>query len=179
VTGSRLTAVAYCDRGKVPSVASQTVPVPGQRSATATATCPAGKVVVGGGYNTGATTQHQESVVRLERSSSTQWRVSAANLVSRSTSLTAIAYCGPGPAPKVHSATVSMAGGHGATARVHCPSGTSIVFGGLLATSPAAHGTVALVVPFSWTAASKSEWDVTGVNLGGATGTLVALAYCR
>jgi hypothetical protein len=178
--GSRLTAVAYClPTTFAPSIVSTTVTVSGFHFGSATATCPTGKVLVAGGYNTGAAIDHIELVAQLERLSSTQWHVSVTNLDSGATKLTAYAYCGKGPAPQVASTTITLGGSHGGFARVHCPAGKTIVFGGLTETSPVdgVHG--AAVAPFSWTAASNTEWDVYGYNAGDRNGTLQALIYCR
>ena len=178
-TGSRLTAIAYCNRGAVPSTASNAVAVAANRTGAATATCPAGKVVVGGGYNSGASLHHLELMVRLERPSPTQWRVILRNIAPRATNVTAIAYCAAGPAPTERVTTVTMPKHKGGTARASCPANTSLVFGGLIANSPRSgiHG--ADLEAFSWTAASTKQWVVTGFNDGDAGGTLEALAYCR
>jgi len=177
--GSRLTSIAYCDRGAVPGTASSTVSVAAHRTGSATATCPAGEVVVGGGYDSGASLHHLELMVRLERTTPTQWRVILRNIAPRATKITALAYCGSGPAPTVHVATVSMPKNKGATARASCPANTSIVFGGLIANSPRSgiHG--ADLEAFSWIAATPKQWVVTGFNDGDAGGSLEALAYCR
>ncbi len=66
-TGSHLSAVAYCDRGSVSTSASSTVSLPGSRALTAIATCPAGTVVVGGGYSSGSSSTHVEAVGQTER----------------------------------------------------------------------------------------------------------------
>jgi hypothetical protein len=177
--GSRLTAIAYCDRGAVPGTASNTVAVAEHRTGSATATCPAGQVVVGGGYNSGASRAHLELMVRLERPTPTQWRVILRNIAPRATKITAIAYCAAGPAPTVYVATVPLGKNKGATARANCPTGTSLVFGGLIANSPRSgiHG--ADLEAFSWSAATTKQWVVTAFNDGDAGGSLEALAYCR
>ena len=53
-TGSRLTAVAYCDRGSVPSVATSSARLGVDDFNTTVATCPTGTIVVGGGYSSGS-----------------------------------------------------------------------------------------------------------------------------
>ena len=111
LTGSRLTAVAYCETGPVPSVASKTVALPADKVGTVTATCPAGTVVVGGGYNSGASLHNVEFVGRLEALSSNQWLVTMINVMPHATTLTAIAYCVPGVAPNLVYNTVLLAGG--------------------------------------------------------------------
>lgn len=179
LTGSRLTAVAYCDHGAVPTVAEQTVSLPGQRVATAVATCPPGRVVVGGGYNSASSAGHLEIVIRLGLLSARQWVVSMGNFRSAATRLTAIAYCGQGVEPTEAAAAVTLGAHKGGTARVSCPSGTSILFGGLVTSSPTAGKKFADLAPFSWSAASTKQWVVTGYNAGNLAGTLLALAYCR
>ena len=179
-TGSRLTAVAYCDHGAVPAVAEQTVALPGGKVATAIAACPAGSVVVGGGYNSASSPGHLEIVVRLGLLSARQWVVSMGNFRSAGTKLTAIAYCGHGVAPTEAAAAATLGAHKGGTVRVSCPSGTSVLFGGVAASSPGTSSKqFADLAPFSWTAADTKQWVVTGYNAGNLAGTLFAVAYCR
>jgi hypothetical protein len=179
-TGSHLSAVAYCDRGNVPISASSTISLPGSRALTAIATCPAGTVVVGGGYSSGSSPTHVEAVGQLLALSSTQWEVSMLNLVNVPTTITAIAYCATGTAPSAHRTTLTLAAGKGGTARISCPSRTSLVFGGVDTSEPTGPSrSSALVFPFSLTASSPTQWVVTGYNDGTRAGTLDAVAYCR
>jgi len=175
-----LSAVAYCDHGTAgPRVASKTVPLVG--TGTAIATCPAGTVVVGGGYNSAAIPMHAEYVQRLERVGLTQWRVTMIN-VGLPTTMTAYAFCSGGVAPKLASATVKVPGdGVNTTAQVSCPKGTALVGGGFVE-----NGTGGLdVVPQRLTAASTTQWVVAGygvfvyLNGNSHAATLTALAYCR
>ena len=180
LTGSRLTAVAYCDHGAVPTVAQHTVSLPGLKVASAVATCPAGSVVVGGGYNSASSPGHLEIVIRFALLSPRDLVVSMGNFRTAATTLTAIAYCGHGVAPTEASSAVTLGAHKGGTARVNCPSGTSIVFGGVVTNSPGTSvKSFANLAPFSWSAASTKQWVVTGYNVGNLAGTLFAVAYCR
>ncbi len=180
LTGSRLTSVAYCDHGAIPTVAQQTVTLPGGKLASAIATCPAGSVVVGAGYNSAAAPGHLEILVRLGLLSPRQLVVSMGNFRPVATKLTAIAYCGHGAAPTEAAAALTLGAHEGGTVRVSCPSGTSIVFGGVVANSPGtSRSSFADLAPFSWSAASTKQWVVTGFNAGNLAGTLFAIAYCR
>ncbi len=179
--GSRLTAVAYCDHGTAaPRIASNTVTLPALSERTATATCPAGTIAVAGGYNSGAAVNHVELLTRLEQGATTrQWLVSMLNIEKTATKLTAYAYCAPGADPTIISKVVTVPANKGATAHASCPTGTTLLFGGLLALSPGdAHHSAALE-PFSWTASSTKQWDVVAYNIGDRAGYLTALAYCR
>jgi hypothetical protein len=178
-TGSRLTSIAYCDRGSVPAAAAKTVSLAAHHTASVTATCPAGTVVVGGGFKSGASPQHQELLSQLQATSSTQWRVTMRNIAKFPTTLTALAYCSAGPAPTLHSATAALPGEKGGTARASCPNGTALVFGGLLAVSPGSGVDSADIEPFSFSAPSTKQWVVGGYNAGARAGSLEALAYCR
>ena len=179
-TGSHLSAVAYCDRGTAPSIVSRTVPLPSYGVNTAIATCPPGTVVVGGGYSSGSSLTHIEYVGQLAVETPRQWAVSMVNIVKAATTITATAYCAKGPAPTEHSAVLKLAGHRMGTARVICPAPTRLVFGGVVVSPPSGTaGHLSAVVPFSWSAPSTKQWTVKGYNLGGVTGTLVALAYCR
>ncbi len=179
VTGSRLTAVAYCDQGSVPSSVSNSVSIGGLRVGSAIATCPAGTVVVGGGYESDASATHQEIVVRLEALSARQWAVTVLNISSAATTLTALGYCAGRGVAHERSTTLQLPAHTGGTARVTCPKSTSLAFGGLLANSSTSGNKTAVIAPFSWTAASTTQWVVTAYNAGDATGSLDAFAYCR
>jgi len=178
--GSRLTAVAYCDHGTAASIVKEKkVSVGAFANASVAATFPVGTVVVAGGINSRAGLNHIELVTRLDRPTPRQFRASVVNITASSTVLTAYAYCGGGVAPTVHKRTVTLAARKGGIARAYCPAGTKLVFGGLLQTSPVSGSHGADVAPFSWTAPSNTEWNVTGYNAGDRAGTLSALAYCR
>jgi hypothetical protein len=179
VTGSRLTAVAYCDPGSVPSSVSDSVSIGGLRVGSAIATCPAGTVVVGGGYDSDASAMHQEIVVRLEAISARQWAVTVLNISSVSTTLTAVGYCARRGVAHEHSTTLKLSAHTLGTARVTCPKRTSLAFGGLRANSSTSGSKTAVIAPFSWTAASTTQWVVTAYNAGDAPGSLDAFAYCR
>jgi len=178
-TGSQLTAVAYCDVGSLPSVTSQTVGLPVGRSVSATATCAAGTVLVGGGFKSGASPGHKELLSQLERVSPTQWRVTMRNISKSATTLTALAYCGTGVGPTLYSSTVPLASQRGGAAHASCPAGTLLVFGGLVAKSPGSGAVSADLEAFSFTAGSTKQWDVTAYNAGRLAGSLESLAYCR
>ena len=85
--------------------------------------------------------------------------------------MTAIAYCGRGPAPTKYTRSVTLDVDDTKTARVNCPTDTFLVFGGLLAPTS--------ILPFRWTAPSATQWAVTGYMLVGTKATLTAVAYCR
>jgi hypothetical protein len=112
------------------------------------------------------------AVTRLERVGTDRVSVSAYLRfgITKASTLTAIAYCGPGPAPTLASRTVKLSkkGGH---ARARCPAGTALVFGGVTAT----HSTSAMPLVLLMQAANKTTWDVADTTAG----KLTALAYCR
>jgi hypothetical protein len=172
-----LSSYVYCGYGPVPSKATSTVGsrlIPGGADVTATARCPAGTVVVAGGFATPPRTD--VDVTDLERVASDLWRVSG--FVPGGRSLTAIAYCGPGPAPKLVSQTVTTFdhAGYLGLARATCREGTHLVFGGAIVIGGVGAAFQTLRVP----AKTKDTWAVTGSH--GETfrgGRLTALAYCR
>jgi hypothetical protein len=176
-----LTAYAYCDRGAVPAAVEQSASS-GDGGASVVATCPVGTVLVGGGFDGHPSPRHHDLIDSLERISSRQWRATSTTLTAEQSTLTAIAYCARGVAPKLYSATVHVSGHSAGTARASCPTGTALVFGGLRAQKTgapyeAAH--TAQVEAFSWTAPTPTQWVVSAYNVGSRTGTLTALAYCR
>jgi hypothetical protein len=167
-----VSSMAYCGYGPVASKATSTVEIryrsPSPASGAATARCPAGTVVVAGGF---ASTPH--SVVfatGLERVAADLWRVSARLLFGTHTALTSIAYCGPGPAPKLVSRTIKTI--IGGTARATCPVGTTLAFGGGVTKASGSNFTFLRTLR----ADTRSTWSVGGYTGGGK---LTALAYCR
>ena len=172
-----LSSFVYCGYGPVPSKATSTVTIryrsPGRASGSATARCPAGTVVVAGGF---ATTPHSVAFVTgLERIAPDLWRVSAYLPIAFTghtvVALTSIAYCGPGPAPKLVSQTIDAVSG--GTARATCRVGTTLVFGGAIVKGSAFETTFLKTLR----AETRSIWSVGGV--AGQGGKLTALAYCR
>jgi hypothetical protein len=168
-----LTSFVYCGYGPVPSKVTSTVELRGFGSATAR--CPAGTVVVAGGF---AISPHTKiRVNRLERVAADRWRVSASVFAVSHTALTSIAYCGPGPAPKLVSRTIDTRGPFDrtmvGTARATCPVGTTLAFGGAIVTTTGSQ----VIFLKTLRAETRSRWSVGG--LGGIGGRLTALAYCR
>lgn len=175
--GSRLTSVAYCDSTGPTSVAEKTVSVASHQVGSAVAKCPIGTVVVAGGFNTRAL-PYAEVVKGLERIADDSWRVTILNIGDAATTITSIGYCGPGPAPTLQSAQISVAHGHGGTARATCPMGMELVFGGMVETVGWSKS-LPHTIPFSFTAETTTRWAVAASNGGFVNGTLTSLAYCR
>ena len=95
-TEGHLTAVAHCDRGNVATAVEKSQLLPGGEGGSVVATCPAGTVVVGGGFDTYGGPRQINLVDRLERVSARQWLASANSITPNPTNLTAIAYCRAG-----------------------------------------------------------------------------------
>jgi hypothetical protein len=168
-----LTASAYCKHGRFgPRVASKSVSLARRTVGTAIATCPAGTVVLGGGYNSGAGPRNLGFLMRMERIDPRKWVVTMKNDGAKTT-LTAYAYCSVGAVPKLVSRAVKLLRFGNASAGVSCPKGTSLVGGGFIAS-----GTNGSFYFYSLTAPSSSRWVVKGLNVGN-TGTLTARGYCR
>ncbi|MGO9874304.1 MAG: hypothetical protein ACLPVY_10940 [Acidimicrobiia bacterium] len=162
-----LSSYVYCGYGPVPSKATSTVELRGGAPPSATARCPAGTVVVGGGF---AISPHTQITVHaLERVAADRWRVLASPFWDSHTELTAIAYCGPGPAPKLVSRALDISGGSG-TARATCPVGTQLAFGGGIVTASGAEYAFLQTLR----ADTRSTWSA-----GGRGEKVTALAYCR
>ena len=166
-----LTAFAYCGHGTVSTKSTSTVKV--SSFGTATATCPAGKVVVAGGF--AATRKSVIAVTRLERVGVNRLRVSAylRYHITKRTLLTAIAYCGAGPAPKLASHTETL-GKSGGNSQATCPAGTKLTFGGVIA-----QGSGYPPLVFGMVAVGQNAWRVRDSTDKRAPSTLTSLAYCR
>ena len=168
-----LTSYAYCGPGALASKATNTKVI--RKFGSVTAQCPVGSVVVAGGF---ATTPHTAYVVtQLERVAANSWRVSAGHTTAYGishTALTAIAYCQPGPAPKLVSSTRSSSG----TARATCPAGTSLVFGGMVTKGSTSNPQGVAAAVWILRAETTNRWSAGG-GVFSNDGSLTALAYCR
>jgi hypothetical protein len=164
----RLTSYANCGTGPVPEERTKTVEI--SSFGIATATCPSGKVVIGGGF--AASPHAVVAITRLERTASNKLRVSAYLRygMTKQAKLTAIAYCGAGPAPTPVSKTRTL-GADGGIVRAACPAGKSVTFGGVIA---AASGSAPPLV-FAMQTEGPTRWKVRESTAG----TLTSLAYCR
>ena len=178
----RLTSIAYCASGRVPTKATNTKKITNVKNMPASggviATCPPGTVVLAGGFASSPSTEI--FVKDLERAAADKWRVWVTLPYRAShTTLTAIAYCGPGPAPKLVSKRVTLSGGPPQTTRATCPVGTSLMFGGAIDKAVLPDQAYLLGMK----AADQRTWSVTGQTSGGlnedGAGYLTALAYCR
>jgi len=164
----RLTSHAYCGRGPAPVERTKTVAI--TSFGIATATCPAGKIVTGGGFL--ASPHAVLALTRLERVASNKLLVSGYLRygITKHAKLTAIAYCASGTAPVRASKTRTL-GGDGGIVRATCPKGTTLSFGGVIAE---ASGSEPPLV-FEMVAEGADTWKVRESTAG----TLTSLAYCR
>jgi hypothetical protein len=164
----KMTSFAYCGKGSIPKPYTKTTVITSY--GTATAKCPAGKVVLAGGFRTSPNTVF--AVQRLMRVGTDRWQVSGYLRygITKRTELKAIAYCGKGPAPTAVSSTITM-GNDGGRTKAACPSGTRIRFGGVLA--QAAKPRTVLV--FLMRVEDGNSWAVANSTAG----KLTAIAYCR
>jgi hypothetical protein len=166
-----VTSFAYCGYGAVPTKATKTIAI--SSAGTVTATCPPGKVVLAGGF---AASRHTVlAVTRLQRIGVNRLLVSAYLRygISKHGLLTAIAYCGAGPAPQLVSRTQSFSK-DGGNVDATCPAGKTLTFGGVIAR---ASGYPPLV--FSMAAVSQGTWRARVSTDARVPSTLTSLAYCR
>jgi hypothetical protein len=151
--------------------------------ATATATCPAGKKAVAGGYATSPPNipNHWLNVYESQRVGQTSWRVSGVEYFPAPATdfLVAYVYCEALRA-KVKAATASLP----LTPTLHdtssvlalCPAGTKALSGGFV--TPASNAVDASYVSRS-TAAGSAGWVVDTTNLNGtAARTVFGFVYC-
>ena len=149
--------------------------------ATATALCPKGTKVLGGGYTTTipAVGSHWLNVHESQRSGGRGWRVSGAEYFVGSDTLTAYAYCAPlNVKIKARSAQVAVptTAGSGTVVQALCPKRTIALSGGF-STQPANASDSSLVSRSI--GASRSRWVVDVTRLSGVAGrTLSAHVNC-
>lgn len=148
---------------------------------TATATCPKGTQVVGGGYTTGVPQMATRwiNVHESQRAGATAWRVSGVEVFGGANTLTAYAYCqAKAPRIKARSATVAMPGvaNSSGVVQANCPKGMKAIAGGF-ATAAATPTEMSLVSRSI--AAGGSRWVVDATQLSGSsTPALTAQVYC-
>jgi len=147
---------------------------------TATATCAAGTVAIGGGFSTNAVNPGTFSIVIDDyRVGTQQWSVSAifGSMVSVNGSINAVAYCRPSNRTindvtgSGNTPAVSIAAG---SATATCPSGQKLVAGGFQST----HTSSAVVIVQQNSSTQPGAWTVAGINNTSVSQTLTAHAYC-
>ena len=179
---SKITSIAYCTAGAKPLVVRATVTgvVTDADPAIATASCPEGRTLIGGGYSaTGRVIP-----IGLERVGSNAWQVSLINRESAEIKVTAIAICGKGskPAAVEQRVLVKEGAATGGTTTAECKSGKKVVFAGLRAEWNTISGLNAM--PTAWwrptatTVRATAIHDIIGPSINQSS-ELVAIAYCR
>jgi hypothetical protein len=146
---------------------------------TATATCPAGKQAVGGGFSAPLTTTNTLFVTSSFRSAPNAWTVAAIN--SKGTgAATAFVYCRKAGVPVMDvTATGTVPGGEGQVgdARASCPAGTRLISGGFQ--TDKGSGTGEFAVPTHDMAVNAPpSWLVQAVDNAGGARTLTVHGYC-
>ena len=165
---------------------SQTISVPPDAILTATATCPAGTELVGGGF--ASAPYHHSSgsnfVVDSHRVALRGWAVRAANIASVNGTLTSEAYCRKGAKSLVEATTTTTlpaAPGNPTQgdAVATCPAGQKAAAGGFSSTPaimPSA--TYRGTLPFSSYRDSTATWRVSALNTAPAPRNFTSHVYC-
>ncbi len=190
--GGRLNSIAYCKAGKEPKVVKRTKLVLQSASndeyRRVEATCPQGTSLIGGGWSArapsplyGSDGQPRVDIMGLQRTSNRTWQVSVVNYRTTKQSVTAIAICGKGSAPKTSVATEMIPVHTSKTATATCPGNSEVVFGGFQGDYDNFSGRNAFI--FSFYRSSKRAISVRGGENGVAglnkASKLQAFAYCR
>jgi hypothetical protein len=171
----KVSSIAYCGSGPVPFKVAHATRF--EVIGTATVACPAGTVVMGGGFATSP--DSPVDILALERIAPDRWQVSVERTGTplyppRRMILTAVAYCGTGRPPKLVKAHVrSKPQGQTTqrTAIASCPAGTKLVFGGVI-------DRVAFVTTMKVRRSNANSWRANGY-IDPHGGYITALAYCR
>jgi hypothetical protein len=175
------TLEVVCGRGLVPlSSPHRTVFVRRNSTNTATAACPAGQYLFGGGFQrTNFTTPHftygGNYITESRAISPTAWRVTAWANGWDGGELTAIAYCSRDPSLPLTEveATSPIDAGHASTATTPpCPAGLELTSGGFSLNGSGS----AFVSDASFN--EDGTWSATGFGYFGAVPSLTAYGYC-
>jgi len=187
VTGLALVVVApnatAAKRGPGKVIArTATAPVPAGATVTVTATCPKGRNLVGGGFESiPADLETGAYVFESRRTRKRSWRIRALRDpgVPGASSIKSYAYCRRG-APRLGqrnaSATLPTAAplARGEAIAI-CPGGRKAVAGGFAAEATSTFGTILIG---SSKRTSPRDWTVSGAHTQGVPLTLTAYAYC-
>jgi hypothetical protein len=135
---------------------------------SATATCPAGSVVVSGGYASSS-----DMLVYTQFAEGNGWRVYAKNNAGSSKLLNAYAVCLKNTAGSItqHASTTSVPSGSTGQAEVSCPAGKIVTGGGFASTS---NGDLIVYN----TSKTSNGWQVYARNNGGSSKSLNVYAVC-
>jgi hypothetical protein len=163
--------------GPVATVTATGNTAPEGQVSTATATCPAGQVAVGGGFSTPPLSNDTRIyVIQSFRSTPNSW-VAAGFVGDGAAAVTADAYCRVARRPITEvTATATVSGPTAATAAPTCPAGASVIGGGFSVTRGPSVG--AFAVPQSNLSTGPGVWSVTAINNIPVAQTLTAYAYC-
>jgi hypothetical protein len=158
------------------TVAGNNATTDGQES-IATATCPARKQAVGGGFSSPLVEGSALIVHSSYRSAVNAWTVEG-QVADGSGAVSAHVYCrNASPAiSDVTSSTTFSTSGEVKSLAPSCPSGTRVIGGGFQSTVPPAND--AVVFPEANWATSPTTWRVIGVENQDGDITLTAHAYC-
>jgi hypothetical protein len=150
--------------------------------ATATASCPGGTKVIGGGYTSSAPSppNHWLNVFESQRAGGRGWRVSGAEYFpAGSDTLTAYAYCQAfkGKIKALpQQATIPTTADQGTVVQASCPGGTKAISGGFSTEAPNASDSSYVSRSI---AAGGDRWVVDATRLTGAAGrSLFSYVYC-
>jgi hypothetical protein len=159
------------------TVAGNTATTAGQES-IATATCPANKQAVGGGFSSPLVEGSALIVHSSYRSAVNAWTVEG-QVADGSGAVSAHAYCRNASAGRVTdmtAATTLSTTGETKTLTASCPAGSRLIGGGFQSTVPPAGD--AVVFPQENFKISPTTWRLTGVQNQDGAITLIAHAYC-
>jgi hypothetical protein len=182
-----VTSFAYCQKGTRPTVVRKVEKLdPSPLLQNVAATCPAGKVLSGGGWDsaapTGATTE-EVLLFGLHRIGKRTLEVVVQAVTNDPVNVTAIALCRKGAAPSAHSAAGEVPEGTDTSVTATCPGRKKVVFMGFDAEYN--HTTSENAVVFEFTRPSKKTVKVGAYqSVGGPLpqtdiGNYTAIAYCR
>jgi hypothetical protein len=155
------------------------VPVGALSANSAFAQCPDGQVVLGAGFRTPAAPPFPNVVVtKMRRKDARTVEVRGLGFGGANSTIRAIAYCGPGPAPTEHLAEVVIDANDPVTSvQASCPAGKKLLWAGFHTQFPSALGNQG-ALPFGLHAKSSKHWIVRGFNPG-TSAFVRSLAYCR
>jgi hypothetical protein len=188
-----LKVFAYCSAaGQKLDVRTKTVPLPGGKTRSATATCPRHTTVLGGGFQIPISPPNltMRAAARrvnapafdllsgLSRPTSRTWKVTAVSTPGSGPGhVTSIAYCGAGPAAVPASETRTVPASGRTNVITECPAGTQVLFGGEITQFGNDLGGPGITAAGLFRAGG-AKIELNAVN-DDAAGNATAIAYCR
>lgn len=176
---AKITSYAYCAAGKKPKIVSRDTTVDAEQESGVSATCPKGKTVIGGGFETSFenTQGPHMTITFLGRGSKESFQAQIYNtMTDDEIDLTAYAICGKGKSAKQINGPKTPVDNSGpVTTKATCPGKSKVLFGGVTGEYNLGSG---VAMPTAMYRKGESI-QAAGIGSYNSDSSIRAIAYCR